>query len=265
MQFPKYLKKLINLKYKNYIKSRSPNVLEEIYNEEYFNDNIVDTLPMAKYMSPKIKEFLNIKSVFDIGCATGHWLSCYEKLGCDIFGLEGTSNAFPYLMIDKEKIDVHDLRQPFNKIRKVDLVQCIEVAEHIEPKFADVLVDTITKHQAPHILFTAAPPGQGGHGHFNLQHKPYWIKKFKKRGYIVDDDFQNKIIFWSKEARENFSPDSEFKFLSGKDGKPIKGPNWESHDDAMIGDLTKLKTKIWENVWLPFWFPHNLITFKKNR
>ena len=31
----------------------------------------------------------------------------------------------------------------------------------------------------------------------------------------------------------------------------------------MEGDLTKLKTQIWENVWIPFWFPYNVITFKK--
>ena len=36
------------------------------------------------------------------------------------------------------------------------------------------------------------------------KYKPYWIKKFKKRGYKVDEDFQKKIINWSKEAREIF-------------------------------------------------------------
>lgn len=260
---PKYVKNKIKLLIKYLKNYRSENILEEIYDEEYFKENIADSLPMAKYMSSKIKEYLNLNSVFDIGCATGHWLSCYQELGCDISGLEGTSNAFPYLMVDKEKIDVHDLRNPYNKTKNVDLVSCIEVAEHIEPKFADVLVDTITMHQAPHILFTAAPPGQGGQGHFNLKYKPYWIKKFKKRGYTVDEDFQKKIINWSKEARENFSPASEFRLLSVKDGTPIKALNWESHDDAMEGDLTKLKTQIWEYVWIPFWFPHNVITFKK--
>ena len=88
-------------------------------------------------------------------------------------------------------------------------------------------------------------------------------KKVKKKRYKVDEDFQKKIINWSKEARENFSPASEFRLLSVKDGTPIKAPNWESHDGAMEGDLTKLKTQIWEYVWIPFWFPHNVITFKK--
>jgi len=45
------------------------NVLNEIYEDWFFRDNIADSLPMAKYLAPKIKEYLNISSVFDVGCA----------------------------------------------------------------------------------------------------------------------------------------------------------------------------------------------------
>ena len=60
------------------------NVLNEIYEDWFFRDNIADSLPMAKYLAPKIKEYLNINSVFDVGCATGHWLSVYEEHGLDV-------------------------------------------------------------------------------------------------------------------------------------------------------------------------------------
>jgi len=69
------------------------NVLNEIYEDWFFRDNIADSLPMAKYLAPKIKEYLNISSVFDVGCATGHWLSVYEEQGLDVSGLDSKINS----------------------------------------------------------------------------------------------------------------------------------------------------------------------------
>ena len=68
------------------------NVLNDIYEDWFFRDNIADSLPMAKYLAPKIKDYLNISSVFDVGCATGHWLSVYENEGLEVSGLEGNFN-----------------------------------------------------------------------------------------------------------------------------------------------------------------------------
>ena len=45
--------------------------IDELYTDLFFRDNIADSLPMAKYLAPKIAETLDIKSVLDVGCATG--------------------------------------------------------------------------------------------------------------------------------------------------------------------------------------------------
>lgn len=246
------------------------NVLNEIYEEWFFRDNIADSLPMAKYLAPKIKNYLNINSVFDVGCATGHWLSVYQEHGCDIIGLEGTTNSIPYMMVDESKIIIHDLRNPYGNTHDVDLVYSIEVAEHIEPEYSDNYVDALTKHGAQYILMTAAPPGQGGHGHFNLQPKSYWIEKMESRGYSVFSDLEDKIVEWCKEAREQNDVDIEYRRVAVEgDGTGLTpgevrvASNYQTHDDAMEGNFNKLVFKKWDNIWIPFWFPSNMMAFKK--
>ena len=246
------------------------NVLNEIYEDWFFRDNIADSLPMAKYLAPKIKEFLNIESVFDVGCATGHWLSCYENLGVQISGLEGTTNAIPHMMIDPEKVTIHDLRDPYEVNQDVDMVYSIEVAEHIEPEYADNYVDALTRHGAKYIIMTAAPPGQGGTGHFNLQPKSYWYDKLLTKGYEVYPEWAEKIDQCCQEARDPEKADPPVLSYPGRgdgtgfnDGvhKP-KSTNWLTHDDAMNASTDKLVRQKWFNVWIPWWFPRNMICLK---
>ncbi len=47
------------------------------------------------------------------------------------------------------------------------------------------------------ILFTAAPPGQGGRHHVNLKPVQYWIQKFDERHYCyqksLTDEFKKEL------------------------------------------------------------------------
>jgi len=193
-------------------------VIDELYDEEYFKFNTADSSPMAEFLVPQIVDHLGIKAVLDVGCANGHWLSCYERAGVDIMGIEGSSHAFTNLLVDKTKVVKFDLRNNFPHNKDVDLVMSIEVAEHLEPEYADVFVDTLTKHRAKYIIMTAAIPDQVGTGHYNCQPKDYWIKKIEAKGYKLDIGLFNIISYWTKDARDS-------------------------------------------QVWVPFWFPHNLMVF----
>jgi hypothetical protein len=50
------------------------------------------------------------------------------------------------------------------------------------------------------LLFTAAPPGQEGLSHVNLQKPEYWFEKFKARGYVHKsakvDEFRTRLESW---------------------------------------------------------------------
>ena len=237
--------------------------IQDIYGDDFFKDNISDSMPMAKWLAPRIVAELKCKSILDIGCATGHWLSQFKKEGLQIFGLEGSDAAFKNLLVDQSVVEHFDLRKKHTEKYNVDLVLSIEVAEHIEPAFTPNYVDVLTSHGANNIIMTAAPPGQGGQGHVNEQPKEYWIERLENTGYERDKGLENKIIEWVKTARSQKNSSFEFRKVDYKTGEIKEDWNWASYEDAMAGDRSKLQLKKWDNVWIPTWFPRNLLCFKK--
>ena len=71
--------------------------------------------------------------------------------------------------------------------RRFDLVQSLEVAEHIPAVSAATFVDNLTRHSQGLVLFSAAPPGQGGEFHVNEQPYQYWRELFARRGFHAHD------------------------------------------------------------------------------
>jgi len=43
------------------------------------------------------------------------------------------------------------------------------------------------------VLFTAAPPGQGGIGHINLRPPTFWIDLFYKQRYFLDEQNTKEV------------------------------------------------------------------------
>ena len=68
----------------------------------------------------------------------------------------------------------------------------LEVAEHIEPEYAEQYVINLCSF-GDLILLTAAPPGQGGHGHVNCQPKRYWEKLFGWNGYLRVNYYEARL------------------------------------------------------------------------
>jgi 2-polyprenyl-3-methyl-5-hydroxy-6-metoxy-1,4-benzoquinol methylase len=150
-------------------------------------------------------------TVLDVGCGTGQSTSYFLQKNIQVLGVEGSSVAIqnssrPDLMIK------HDLRKPLELNRSFDLVWCFEVAEHIHPDFVDIFISSLVRHS--HVIaLSAAPPGQGGEGHFNEQPKSYWIEKFSHYGYQLHDAWtaaiqeteefysENMMVFYSEGVR----------------------------------------------------------------
>lgn len=118
------------------------------------------------------------QSYLDVGSGTGAMVNMAEKIGVEVVnGIDQLPRpAHP-------KLIQWDLREAFKFNREFDLVTSIETAEHIEPDYADNLITTITANAQKRIVFTAAQPGQQGHGHYNLQPAYYWREKFWERGW----------------------------------------------------------------------------------
>ena len=131
-----------------------------------------------------------LKSVVDVGAATGDLVKGFADLGLSAWGIEGSAKCLPYVVCDTARFFIHDLRQSVASLTAIpyplDLVTCWEVAEHIDPEFADVFVDNLCL-LAPRILMSACPPQtttrkSGSVGHVNERPYEYWVEKFAARG-----------------------------------------------------------------------------------
>ena len=154
-------------------------------NSIFFDDQ---ELGMCSLMHPKkLEKTLQLFSphtVLDLGCGTGASLDFFLQRGIDVAGIEGSSLAKARAR-HPERIELFNLNEELNLNRKFELVWCLEVVEHIHPKFVDNLMKTFANH-SDRIVLSAAHPGQGGEGHFNEQPASYWIALFEQHGFTCD-------------------------------------------------------------------------------
>ena len=127
------------------------------------------------------------KTWLDVGCGTGQAMHYLLQRGIDCVGLEGSEAAIAASPV-AERIRCVNLNNPVQLSQTFDLVWSYEVAEHIHPNFVDPFVDTLTGH-GDIVLMSAAQPGQGGAGHFNVQPPAYWIAKLRQRTFMFLKDF----------------------------------------------------------------------------
>lgn len=156
------------------------------YNQVFFDYISKGSTASANVVVPLLLQHLNIQSVLDVGCGAGAWLKVWKTRNVEIFGLDGDYVNVEHLHIEQTEFEPTDLRKPFRLGRQFDLVCSLEVAEHLPAESAEQFVQSLCSH-AGMVLFSAAPPGQGGDNHINEQPYEYWREKFKKFGYYPHD------------------------------------------------------------------------------
>ncbi|WP_338224294.1 hypothetical protein [Algoriphagus confluentis] len=123
----------------------------------------------------------------DFGCGVGTWLNIGNRLGVsDYLGIEGEWLNKRHLVIKEDSFIHRDLTTKIQLPKKYELAISLEVAEHIDEKFASLFVENLTQ-ASDVILFSAAIPGQRGSGHVNEQWPDYWIAKFEEHDYSPFD------------------------------------------------------------------------------
>ncbi len=164
------------------------------YDARFFEYVNASARAAAERIVPLLQQQLSTDSVLDVGCGQGAWLAVWQRRGVDdVFGVDGAYVDRGKLLFAPERFCAHDLAQPFDLGRSFSVVQCLEVAEHLPASGAEALIDSLTRHGET-IVFSAAPPGQGGHEHVNERSYDYWRMLFARRGYLALDFLRPRIV-----------------------------------------------------------------------
>jgi len=161
-------------------------------NELHYGDNWLEghlwlTKGSADAVVPLVADLLEPRSVCDVGCGRGIWLSVFKEHGVtEVLGMDGDYVDRELLEIDDESFLEVDLEQGVPAAGRFDLAVSLEVAEHLPDSAAEGFVDGLVA-LAPAVLFSAAVPGQGGTRHVNERWPDYWRAFFARHDYVPVD------------------------------------------------------------------------------
>lgn len=164
-----------------------PAVNSYAYDETFYRYIQRGATSSAQVIVPIVVDRLKIDSVLDVGCGAGAWLAEYHKQDIPVcIGVDGDYVSSSTLLIPPSTFVARDVSQPFELGQRFDLVQCLEVGEHIPSVASRALVANLVKH-SDCVLFSAAIPGQGGENRINEQTYEFWRAIFAEHGYAPYD------------------------------------------------------------------------------
>lgn len=149
----------------------------------------------ADFLGELLYAELKPKTIVDWGCGPGIYLVPFAGHQCEVMGID--ADPFAGRALNQAYCDFSqaDIRKALSLFDHYDLALCIEVAEHLQPQYADELVDNVA-YSADTVFWSAAHPGQIGEHHYNCQSPEYWEEKFRERGFVrhVRDEYVREQI-----------------------------------------------------------------------
>ena len=130
-------------------------------------------------------------SLVDIGCGQGAAIQALGRVDPALVlrGFDDSPTAIArararHLRVDS--LDIAAMSRPqarafAREMGSVDLLLCLEVAEHLPAWHSGKLLDLFTC--ARRLIFSAAHPNQGGTMHVNERTAGYWIERLAARGF----------------------------------------------------------------------------------
>jgi hypothetical protein len=132
---------------------------------------------------------VGVDSVVDIGGGLGGWLEAFAEGKCtNAILVDNLDHRIVSAIAPEISYVQRDLELGIGDIQNlaVDLVICVEVAEHLSHAVGNLLVSQIAQ-MSDLVVWSAAWPGQGGEFHVNEQSPAFWYQRFVDHGYSVID------------------------------------------------------------------------------
>ena len=102
------------------------------YTTSFYKTYLEESRNSARSLLPHVMRMFSPRSVIDIGCGVGTWLSVFQEIGVvKTLGVDGAYVDRSQLLISDDSFRCHDLSQPLRLDRVFDLAISLEVAEHI--------------------------------------------------------------------------------------------------------------------------------------
>jgi methyltransferase family protein len=142
-----------------------------------------------------INDIRKFHSVVEFGCGLANWLRVARELGAiEIRGYDIGDIPVAARGLTAAEFCAIDLGSFIRTEKTYDLAICIEVAQTLAPAAGTSLVKTLCA-AADWVLFSAAPPFQGGLDHVNENWMEKWAGLFSERGFLCYDILREK--FWN--------------------------------------------------------------------
>jgi len=176
----------------------------KLLNEKFYRKSLrEDSQRSFRLLSNIIIQEFNPSTVIDYGCGAAWVIYYLMEKGVDCIGIEPNPNA-KYIAKGStiDKVMDLSLTDKIDLNKKVDVSICLEVAEHIDEKHKDIIIENICR-STDLVFFSAATVGQGGYGHVNEQPFSYWLEIFKNNGFVLEEAISKRIRKYLKQNGAN--------------------------------------------------------------
>jgi len=171
----------------------------------YLYDSTAHNMDDPRQIVPLLYQYFSHASVVDLGCGIGNFLHEFKDCGVNyVLGIDGAWSDNDQQMLTGTDLLLKNLNEDLGDNGRFELAISLEVAEHLDKKYAEKLIKDLAD-LSDVIVFSAAIPGQGGQDHINEQWPEYWAQLFNNLGYDCYDVMRPllwnnpKVSFWYKQ------------------------------------------------------------------